>query len=503
MADVLLTHSYHLAHDAKQFRKMQPYPPLGTLYAATALRSAGIPAAVCDTMFAEPVSGFRAALEEHKPKIVVIYEDDFNFVTKMCLTHMRELANDLALIARSAGITVIAHGSDATDHPREYLDNGVDFILNGEVEQSLVDLCDALLGDSLLEPPRLRAIPGLVRYSADGTLERLLPAPTNPSWATLPQAARELIDLEPYRRAWTKAHGYFSTNIVASRGCPYSCNWCAKPISGNRFHLRRPAEVAAEIHELKTRFGVEHIWFGDDVFALNRHWVEEFASAVESHGEVVPFKIQSRADLMNDATVAALKRAGCVEVWMGVESGSQAILDAMKKQLKLSVVYAARQRLAAAGIRACYFLQFGYPGEGWAEICETVQLVRDTRPDDIGVSLSYPLPGTGFFERVKAQLGKKRNWIDSDDLCTIHIASYTDSFYHALRDALHAEVAGWYAPASSLQSSACESLWNRVHEMEPVCRNRNVLSLPPEPSEINVQSAFLPLEELFVAARRS
>ncbi len=499
MADVLLTHSYHLAHDAKQLRKMQPYPPLGTLHAATALRSAGISVAVYDTMFSQPVPGFREALEEHKPKIVVIYEDDFNFVTKMCLTHMRELAKELATAARSAGITVIAHGSDATDHPREYLDNGVDFVLNGEVEQSLTDLCGALLQSRQLE-----AIPGLVRYSAvDGSLESLLPAPTNHSWATLPRAARELIDLEPYRRAWTEAHGYFSTNIVSSRGCPYRCNWCAKPISGNRFQLRAPEEVAEEIHELKTHFAVQHIWFGDDVFALDRHWVEEFASAIESHGEVVPFKIQSRADLMCDATVSALKRAGCAEVWMGVESGSQKILDAMQKGLKLSAVYAARERLATAGIRACYFLQFGYPGEGWAEICETVHLVRHTRPDDIGVSLSYPLPGTGFFDRVQAQLGRKRNWIDSDDLCTIHIASYNDAFYHALRDALHAEVTAWYTPTGSSDPPTCESLWHRVHEMEPVCRNMNVLSLPPEFSPNETESAFLPLEDLIVGARRS
>jgi anaerobic magnesium-protoporphyrin IX monomethyl ester cyclase len=498
MADVLLTHSYHLARDAKQFRKMQPYPPLGTLYAATALRSAGIPVAVYDTMFAEPVAGVRAALEEHSPKIVVIYEDDFNFVTKMCLTHMRELAHELATMARSAGVTVIAHGSDATDHPRDYLESGVDFILNGEVEQSLVDLCSALL-----QSRRLPAIPGLVRSAADDSLESSLPAPTNPSWATLPRAARELIDLEPYRRAWTEAHGYFSTNVVSSRGCPYHCNWCAKPISGNRFQLRAPEEVAAEIRELKTLFGVEHIWFGDDVFALDRHWVQEFARAVEAHGEVVPFKIQSRADLMSDATVSALKRAGCAEIWMGVESGSQKILDAMKKSLKLSAVYAARERLAAAGIRACYFLQLGYPGEGWPEICETVQLVRRTRPDDIGVSLSYPLPGTGFFDRVQAQLGRKRNWVDSDDLCTIHIASYSDNFYHALRDALHAEVAAWHAPAGSADPSIYESLWHRVREMEPGCRNRNVLSLPPETSHRSTQSAFLPLEGLFAGARRS
>src|ERR1700761_878524 len=498
MADVLLTHSYHLARDAKQFRKMQPYPPLGTLYAATALRSAGISVGVYDTMFAEPVSGFRAALEEHRPKIVVIHEDDFNFVTKMCLTHMRDLANKLATIAHGVGLTVIAHGSDATDHPRDYLDSGVDFILNGEVEQSLVEICSALL-----QSRRLPAIPGLVHYSADGGLESPSPAPTNPSWATLPRVARELIDLEPYRRAWIEAHGYFSTNVVSSRGCPYHCNWCAKPISGNRFQLRAPEEVAAEIRELKVRFGVEHIWFGDDVFALDRHWVEAFARAVESNGVVVPFKIQSRVDLMSDATVSALKRAGCAEIWMGVESGSQKILDAMKKGLKLSAVYAARERLAKAGIRACYFPQIGYSGEGWAEICETVQLVRSTRPDDIGISLSYPLPGTGFFERVQAQLGRKRNWIDSDDLCTIHVASYDDTFYHALRNALHAEVTGWHAPPGTSDPSTCESLWSRVYEMEPICRNRNVLSMPANSSHSEVHGAFLPLEDLMVGARRS
>ncbi|RZU43113.1 B12-binding domain-containing radical SAM protein [Edaphobacter modestus] len=499
MADVLLTHSYHLAHDSKQFKKMRPYPPLGTLYAATALRSAGISVAVYDTMFAEPVTGFQAALEEHRPQIVVIYEDDFNFVTKMCLTHMRELASKLATMARLAGITVIAHGSDATDHSREYLDNGVDFVLNGEAEQSLTDLCDALLHSR-----HLPELSGLVHYSAvDGSLESSLPAPTNPSWATLPRAARELIDLEPYRRAWTQAHGYFSTNIVASRGCPYRCEWCAKPISGNRYQLRAPEEVAEEIRELKTFFGVQHIWFGDDVFALDRHWVEKFASVVEAHGEVVPFKIQSRADLMSDTNVSALRRAGCIEVWMGVESGSQTILDAMKKGLKLSAVHAARERLAANGIRACYFLQFGYPGEGWAEICETVKLVRDTRPDDIGVSLSYPLPGTRFFERVQAQLGSKRNWIDSDDLCTIHIASYNDPFYHALRDALHAEVASWHASSGSSDAAEYESLWTRVYEMEPVCRNTNILSLPAESSHGDTQSAFMPLEDLIVGARRS
>jgi radical SAM superfamily enzyme YgiQ (UPF0313 family) len=493
MTDVLLTHSYHLPNDAKQMRKMQPYPPLGTLYAATALRVAGVSVAIFDSTFAPPITGFAEMLRKHQPKIVVIYEDDFNFVTKMCLSHMRELARQLSMMAQSKGITVIAHGSDATDHPEEYLASGVDYILNGEAEQTLTELCTAFLRSE--EPT---AIAGLVHYATtEKTLRHAAHSPKNPSWVNLPRISRELIDMEPYRKAWTEKHGYFSTNVVSSRGCPYHCNWCAKPISGDKFHIRTPEDVAAEIRELRDVYGVEHIWFGDDVFALNRHWVEAFANAVESHGRVIPFKIQSRADLMSETTVSALKRAGCSEIWMGVESGSQKILDAMDKGLRLSSIYAARERLSRASIRACYFLQFGYPGEGWHEICDTIRLLRETRPDDIGVSLSYPLPGTVFFNRVQAQLGRKRNWTDSDDLCTIFTATYTHEFYHALRDALHAEVSEWHASENSpAPSCTSESLWSRVIEMEPVSLNPNVLSIPPEPFREGPTTDFMPLEAL-------
>ncbi len=491
MVDVLLTHSYHLAHDAKQWRKMQPYPPLGTLYAATALETAGLSVAVFDPMFTDAVAGFEAALLKYQPQLVVIYEDDFNFVTKMCLTHMRALTCELAKIAHARSLPVIAHGSDATDHPEIYLNRGVSYLLNGEVEQTLVELCASLLRGGTLE-----RLPGLVYYlDGDRTLNSPTPAVKNPTWASLPPAARHLIDLEPYRTRWTSKHGFFSTNVVASRGCPYRCNWCAKPISGDRYHLRSAYAVAHELHELKTLYGVEHAWFSDDVFALDRHWVEAFADAVQSFGTPVPFKIQSRADLMSETTVTSLKRAGCTEIWMGVESGSQKILDAMSKHLRLADVRTARRRLADAGIRACYFLQFGYPGEAWPEIQATLQLVRETRPDDIGISLSYPLPGTVFYERVQQQLGSKRNWVDSDDLCTIHLAAYKDEFYHALRDALHAEVDAGFSTAGDPR---CISLWERVHTLEPTSRNKAPLLLAESRS-----ATLLPLTSLTVESRRA
>ncbi len=357
MVDVLLTHSYHLPYDPKQVRKMQPYPPLGTLYAASALHAQGISVAVCDTMLQDPLIAFPEALRQQQPRLVVIYEDDFNFLSKMCLTRMRELAWQLAQEARMAGAIVIAHGSDATDHADSYLHNGVDFILLGEAEQTLVDLCSALLtgGPREISQASCNSIMQTISCRAQENCPRThhgTPCPGLPASSSISS---------PYRQAWTSAHGLFSTNVVASRGCPYQCNWCAKPISGDKFQIRPAALVAAEIRELKELYGVQHIWFGDDVFALNHHWMQQFADEVESTQCALPFKIQSRADLMTPGTVESLKRAGCAEVWMGIESGSQKVLDAMDKGLNVSQVSTARTRLSDAGIRACYFLQFGYP----------------------------------------------------------------------------------------------------------------------------------------------
>jgi anaerobic magnesium-protoporphyrin IX monomethyl ester cyclase len=493
LADVLLTHSYHLPYDPKQIRKMQPYPPLGTLYAASALRARGISVAVFDSMLIQPAAHFAAALEMHLPRIVAVYEDDFNFLSKMCLTRMREVAKEIALAARSVGAITIVHGSDATDNPGLFLKDGFNYVLCGESEETLAYVCSALL-----RREDVGDVDGLVRLDKAGNsvfnTNRLA---KNPFWQALPAPSRDLVDLEPYRAAWTKAHGHFSTNMVSSRGCPYRCNWCAKPISGTKFHLRAAADVAEEMGQLKTSAGVEHIWFGDDVFALNAAWVQQFAAEVRARNASVPFKIQSRADLLSEETVSALRSAGCTEIWMGVESGSQAVLNAMDKGLKLQTIVAARERLRGADIRACYFLQFGYPGESWEELQQTIALVRETRPDDIGISFSYPLPGTVFYERVRAELGWKRNWRDSDDLSVMFKASHTTEFYRAVREALHAEVDSWSAPVGArVGATLFKELWQRVYAMEPGSRNSEAHYTSCGISERDDASALVSIRQL-------
>ena len=334
-ADVLLTHSYHLPYDRKQLRKMQPYSPLGTLYAAALLRERGASVAVFDSMLNEPTAGFREALRMHRPKIVAIYEDDFNFLTKMCLTRMRELAWEMIAAARESGAKVVVHGSDASDHAAEYLRHGCEYVLDGEAEYTLLNVVQALRNGS-----GATAIPGvkwLKGVNGQASLSACEKGPAGHGGA-LPLPARDLIDFSVYREAWKRAHGFFSMNLIASRGCPFRCNWCAKPIFGDSYQLRQAREVAYEMRLLRDQCGAEHLWFADDIFALNRHWVQEFASAVEEFDCAVPFKIQARADLLTAETARALKRAGCREVWMGVESGAQKVLDAMDKGLRVEEV---------------------------------------------------------------------------------------------------------------------------------------------------------------------
>jgi anaerobic magnesium-protoporphyrin IX monomethyl ester cyclase len=476
---------------------MQPYMPLGTLYAATALRGSGFSVVAFDSMLEAPSVGFDEVLLAHRPNIVAVYEDDFNFLSKMCLTRMREVAWEIARAARAVGAVTIVHGSDSTDNPVLFLENGFDYVLCGEAEETLVQLCA-----SILRADEVPQIDGLVRLDGRGqpiwSSQKLS---RNPAWSELSFPARDLIDMEPYRAAWLDAHGYFSANMVSSRGCPYRCNWCAKPISGSKFHLRPAAAVAEEMRLLKLEAGVDHIWFGDDVFALNRRWVEDFAAEVSKRDAAVPFKIQSRADLMSEETVHHLKAAGCAEVWMGVESGSQAVLNAMDKGLSLPSVITARHRLKEAGIRACYFLQLGYPGETWTELQETIAFVRETRPDDVGISFSYPLPGTPFYERVQAELGQKRNWTDSDDLCIMFRAAYKTDFYRAVRDALHAEVDSWREPVDSDTARArIDALWHRVTELEPLSRDLDAFASSERTAAAFSSTAFVPVEALTLAS---
>ena len=433
MKKILFSHSYFLRFDPKQWEAGLPYAPLGTLYAASLMRQEGYEVALHDVMFAKGPDDIIAAIEKFQPDVLVLYDDGFNYLTKMCLTNMREAAFKMSKLAKERGCTVIVSSSDSTDHFEKYIDEGADFIILGEAEMTLLELIDEL-GKEI---KNMSAIPGLA-FKQDSCVIKTAKRLVLKDLDSLPMPAWDLVDIEPYRQSWLDHAGYFSMNMGTTRGCPFKCNWCAKPIYGNRYNSRSPQNVVTELKMLKEKFQFDHIWFCDDIFGLKPGWVNEFASLIETENLRFKFKIQARADLLlQENYVRDLARAGCDNIWMGAESGSQNILDAMDKGTTVEQIHESTKLIRKYGMKPSFFIQFGYLGETKEDIKKTIDMINELLPYEIGISVSYPLPGTGFYEKVKNDLKVKTNWTDSDELALMFRNTYQPEFYKQLYRYVH------------------------------------------------------------------
>jgi anaerobic magnesium-protoporphyrin IX monomethyl ester cyclase len=432
--NILFTHSYFLRFDPKQWKTAQPYAPLGTMYAAALMREEGHEVALFDTMFAHTPQEVLSHIQNCKPKLFVIYDDGFNYLTKMCLTNMREAAFEMIALAKQNNCIVIVSSSDATDRYEMYLDKGADFILLGEAELTLLELVQGLSNNET----NFLSIRGIA-YKQNGNLIKTVKRSVIKDLDLLPFPAWDLIDITPYRHMWMSNAGYFSINMGTTRGCPFKCNWCAKPIYGNRYNSRSPENVVAELKMLKEKYHFDHIWFCDDIFGLKPGWVQHFADLVEQENLKLKFKIQARADLLlQENYIKDLARAGCDNIWMGAESGSQKILHAMDKGTTVEQIFESTRLIKKYGMKPSFFIQFGYPGETREDIEKTVKMIGTLLPYDIGISVSYPLPGTKFYEKVQAELKEKTNWTDSDELALMFKNTYPPAFYKQLHRYVHA-----------------------------------------------------------------
>jgi anaerobic magnesium-protoporphyrin IX monomethyl ester cyclase len=489
MLNIQVGHSYFLRYDSKQWERGKPYPPLATIQIAALLRRMEHEVTLFDAMLADGVEDYAATLERARPGLVVFYEDNFNFLTKMCLGRMRDAACRMIAEARATGARVIVAGSDASDHPEPFLAAGADAVLIGEGIGALIALVDRLQRQPDIDRAAwTEGLPGVASI-ADGTtrVTRVGAVPPDPRIAGQP--AWDLLDIDRYRAFWRDRHGYFSLNMAASRGCPFRCNWCAKPIWGNHYNQRPAEEVAAEMAYLKRTFAPDHVWMADDIFGFHVDWVSEFAMHLEASDGSIPFTIQTRADLASERMTAALAKAGCAEAWIGAESGSQRVLDRMTKGTKVPDLVAARRRLGAHGIRVGFFIQLGYLGERLDDLMATRELVELAAPDDIGVSVSYPLPGTKFFEEVKAQLGAKTHWDDSADLAMMFRGAYDSDFYRQFRNLLHDQVTLRQGTADAEAEASLGLRWHALLASERAHRTE----APTFPSTVTSQGVALPI----------
>ena len=407
---VLLTHGYFLEEDVKEQRLMRPYPPLGILYLAAYLHDRGIPATVFDTTFSS-----RAALERHlvatRPDVVGVYT---NLMTKQAvLGIVRFIRSRPAL----AGTRVVLGGPECTHHAERFLEHGADVVVVGEGEETMAALVRAWGqgGGDGGGAGALAGVAGIVFRDESGAVVRTPARALLRSLDELPMPRREALDLQPYLDAWRRRHGTNAVSLSTMRGCPYTCRWCSRAVYGGSYRRRSPRLVVDEIELVAARYHPDSLWFVDDVFTINHRWLEELTVELERRKLRVPYECITRADRLNEHVAALLKRSGCFRVWIGAESGSQKVLDAMDRRVTVEEVGDMIRLCKRTGIETGTFIMLGYPGETEADIIATIDHLKRSDPDHFTITVAYPIKGTPYYEDVSQDIVDVRPWEETTD----------------------------------------------------------------------------------------
>ena len=443
--DILLAHAYFIADDLHEQKIMKPYPPLGLLYIASYLKQQGFAVRVFDGTF-QTMEDFVASLDAEKPPVLGIY---VNMMTKRhALTMIQH--------AKRRNIKVILGGPDPPYYAREYLAWGADVVVRGEGEWTLAELLPHLAKHGLNS---LETIQGIAFLNADGQLVETLPRPQIADLSAHPWPDREAIDIERYMAAWKAHHGHSSLSVIQARGCPYTCQWCSHSVFGNTHRRRTPQDAADELLYLKERYNPDLIWYADDVFAINHRWLFAYAEALKARGVRIPFECISRADRLNEEVVALLAEMGCYRLWNGSESGSQRVLDAMQRKVKVEDVQAKTHLLQRYGIETGMFIMLGYHGEAVQDLVDTVQHLKICNPDIFLTTIAYPIKGTPYYAQVEASILTNGPWSDTADRHLTVAGRYSKRFYSFATRWMVSEVALHRARTRGGASLARQARW--------------------------------------------
>ncbi|MFN8378808.1 MAG: radical SAM protein [Anaerolineae bacterium] len=413
--DILLAHGYFLNEDPHEQKVMKPYPPLGILYLSSWLKSRGFHVGVFDSTF-QRMADFEALLARERPPVVGLY---VNLMTK---------ANALRIMAaaQSAGALVVLGGPEPPYYAADYLARGADVVVRGEGELTLEALLPHLARFGLRD---LEDLEGIIWRRDDGTVVENAPRPLIPDLSAHPWPDREAIDLPAYMDVWKTHHGRSSVSVIHARGCPYTCTWCSHSVYGNTHRRRTPADAAEELLWIRDRYNPDLIWYADDVFAINHRWLFEYKAELEKRGVRIPFECISRADRLNEAVVQALAEMGCFRLWNGSESGSQRVLNAMQRKVRVEDVQAKTHLLQAHGIETGMFIMLGYEGEEIADLEATVQHLKKANPDIFLTTVAYPIKGTPYYAEVESRALTDRPWEVRSDRDLTVAGRHSSRFY--------------------------------------------------------------------------
>ncbi|MFN8621972.1 MAG: radical SAM protein [Chloroflexota bacterium] len=418
--DILLTHGYRLFEDPYELAVMKPYPPLGILYLSSHLKAKGFAVEVFDATF-QDLAAFEQCLDAVVPPVVGIYT---NLMTRVNVL-------ELVRICKERGTRVVLGGPDPANHAERYLAAGVDAVVIGEGEVTLQELLAAWLGPA---PSDLAGIAGLAYRTPEGRIVRTSPRPNLADLDAQPFPDREAIDLDRYVATWREHHGRGSVSLITARGCAYTCTWCSHAVYGYTHRRRSPENVADEVEAIIERYRPDLLWYADDVFTIHRTWLLRYADELARRGIRIPFETISREDRLDEEIVATLARMGAFRIWVGAESGSQRVLDAMKRRTDAARVPEVVHQLQAAGIEAGMFIMLGYDGEELVDLEATVALLKRANPDVFLTTVAYPIEGTAFAAQVKDRIVPLVAWEQGSDRDRTVAGRHSRRFYrHATR----------------------------------------------------------------------
>ena len=399
--DILLTHGYFLYEDPHELAVMKPYPPLGLLYVNSHLKARGVASQIFDTTFARS-DELEAYLARERPPVVGIYS---NLMTRSNV--LRVMA-----AARNAGSVVVVGGPDPANYLDEYLSRGADVIAIGEGELTLEELVPHLLEHGLRD---LGGIQGIAFRDEQGAIVRTEPRPQIADLDAQPFPDRAAIDQQAYVDVWRENHGRGSVSLITARGCPFTCTWCSHSVFGYSHRRRSPVNVVDEVEQIVATYSPDLLWYADDVFTINHKWLFEYATEMDRRGFHLPFETISREDRLNEEVIQTLARMGCYRLWIGAESGSQKVLDAMKRRTNAERVRSMVHLLQKYGIEVGMFIMLGYDGEDRADLEETVEHLKLAGPDTFLTTVAYPIKGTPYYASVADRIVSRSDWETGSD----------------------------------------------------------------------------------------
>ncbi len=418
--DILLSHGYFIAEDEHEQKIMKPYPTLGLLYVSSHLKAGGVEVDLYDSTF-ETLANFETHVRQTRPALAGLY---CNLMTKQNILKMIQ-------ICRNAGARVILGGPEPPYYAEEYLNFGADVIVFGEGELTLEELIPHIANHGL---QHLASIQGIVFKTETGELVKTAPRPQISHLAGQPWPDRAAIPMERYLNTWKTHHGISSVSLITARGCPYTCTWCSHSVFGETHRRRTPQNVAEEVAWLAETYNPDQLWYADDVFTINPRWFMQFAEELKQRRLRIPFECISRADRLNQKIVDALAEMGCYRLWLGAESGSQRILDAMQRKANIEDVQLKTKMLQAKGIQVGMFIMLGYHGEEIVDIEASVEHLKKSSPDTFLTTVAYPIKGTKYYQAVENEIISHPDWAARTDRDLRVSGRYSKRFYdHATR----------------------------------------------------------------------